>query len=706
MRIEITKNDMLSNEEYLKSTYIKSVLRDVFPILGQTSFKKDYNNIIEKVFIMPLNERTESNLTLIERAPELVMELITGDFNNVIRHIEQAAFSCSEETIKYKIRVKPYELFEFTKRDFFCGIQEGRMIRIKGMIVSRGEIETKLIEVEYECLDCGRIKKQIRINDIEPTFFCNVVSDKIGCRSKRARIRYRKEIPFCTLRLQEQSDILSENEMPQLININYELINSIEDINIINNTIIGKTVEVVGVVKSKVIDKQKITYIDANNIYLTDKIKLTEEDRSKCKKYLLSQKEPLMVISNYICKTTYKLDHIKKAVLCAFINLKYDKTNFKPPFHILLVGDSGIAKTMIVSAFLPFLEGSRKVTSASKVGLIGTVMRDPFTGKMEQVHGALSLAHNNCLQVEELNAMDDDCQRAFQTTMSDGKISIYKGGKQVDFDVYVSVIATANPKNDKFSLKEKNFNSQINSPAALTDRFAFIGLMQRGDLSSKEDREELFKFSSSVKRGDSYNLTDEFVKKLILFIREQPNPSVSEKMIDKMNEKFLIIENKFLEDLPEKIYDDEDLEEMKIDKLISIRQKNAVRTMAQIIARIKLKKEINEEDIDESINLFYEAQWKKIIKYKNTLSDTPIRTLFAKSESLKVLTHKDKFYEVKQIIKIATEKDKKGIEVGDIQKIASEKGISNRDTDEIIDLLYSKGEIYTTLRGYYAYLDM
>ena len=152
--------------------------------------------------------------------------------------------------------------------------------------------------------------------------------------------------------------------------------------------------------------------------------------------------------------------------------------------HILLLGDPGTGKTKI-------LESACELQSISSMGLgsgtSGAGLAVTVKGK-EIMKGLLPMADQGLCAIDELNLMKDDSRASLYNAMESGFVSYDKGGHHYRFDARISVLATANPKKDKFSgTTIQALKKQLPFDSALLSRFYLSFLIRKHSVEQFEE---------------------------------------------------------------------------------------------------------------------------------------------------------------------------------------------------------------------------
>ena len=272
------------------------------------------------------------------------------------------------------------------------------------------------------------------------------------------------------------------------------------------------------------------------------------------------------LIPKNIAPNIHGYDSIKEAVT---LQLLSDEA-----IHILLLGDPGTGKTDIVSsaAKLSKISSFGLGSGTSSVGLSVTVK-----GKNVE-KGLLPLADKGLCAIDELNLMKDSDYGSLYNAMEKGFVSYDKGGNSFKFDARIKLLATANPKNDKFkSDKLEDIKKQIPFDSALLSRFTLIFIIHRPDDKMFKEIGKKIISDSKIKFNSQ---TIEFIKNYISKAQE-----IKVDVPKKHEEEIL--------DLAQELRKNED----KIIFEITPRLIKGIIRMTKASAKLELRNKVNEDDV-------------------------------------------------------------------------------------------------------------
>ena len=202
-----------------------------------------------------------------------------------------------------------------------------------------------------------------------------------------------------------------------------------------------------------------------------------EETNKKIREVMMQKqfeafaKEAYEMLPTIIAPNIMGMEDVKKAAAIQLFATE--------PVHMLLLGDPGTGKTDILRGMsqLAPISAFGLGSGTSGVGLVATVK-----GK-EILKGLLPMADGGLCAIDELNLMKDENRAGLYNAMEKGFVTYSKGGTHARFDARVNVIATANPRGDKFIGDDlKGLKKQLPFDSALMTRFHLMFVVRKPDL--------------------------------------------------------------------------------------------------------------------------------------------------------------------------------------------------------------------------------
>ena len=140
--------------------------------------------------------------------------------------------------------------------------------------------------------------------------------------------------------------------------------------------------------------------------------------------------------------------------------------------HILMIGDPGVAKSVMLGFMANISPKGRYVVgkSASGAGLTATVVRDEYLKGWSLEAGAMVLANKGLVCIDELEKMDPQDRSAMHEAMEQQTVTISKANVQASLRSETSVLAAANPKFGRFD-PYQSIAQQIDLPPTFDKSF-------------------------------------------------------------------------------------------------------------------------------------------------------------------------------------------------------------------------------------------
>ncbi len=547
---------------------------------------------------------------------------------------------------------------------------ENKLISFYGLVVRRSEIEPIVHINNYMCKSCNRTF-MITANQKFPSKcpYCN--SKKIDLIDST-----KKDIQY--LDVQEPIE-RTEPGVPA------PKIKCILTGTFINSILPGEVVEITGILSlvqnhikenrlSKLVYIKGIrkTQVDFNSINLTDKDKEEIERLSK-------QHNALDKFANMVFPDIYGYEDIKKAIVLQLIggNKKVTKagTRLRSNIHILLIGDPGIAKSRILQQVASISPKAIYVSgkSASGVGLTATVEKDEYVGWTLKA-GAVVLASGGMVTIDEFDKLDDDEKSALHEVMESGTVSIAKAGIVAKLMADTTILAAANPKFGRFSIRKKIVD-QFNIPPALLSRFDLIFPIV--DTVNEEKDERLARAILSLhKEYGNLEPDRNLLRKYISYARKHA-PELTDEAVKLIQDFYVDMRRKGAS---------------SGNVTITPRYLEGLIRLAEAHAKFRLSNRVEREDVEISTDLV------------SKMIDTVMRDPETGEISVDIVTGgvtRSKMEKINLVLDIISELvHTDGIAYKrKIRERAKELDIDERELEEILTKLKNQGEIYESRTG-------
>ncbi|PIA40647.1 hypothetical protein AQUCO_02400011v1 [Aquilegia coerulea] len=553
-------------------------------------------------------------------APQSVLEVMEEVAKNVVFNLHP-----NYKEIHQKIYVRITNLPVYDQIRNIRQIHLNTMIRIGGVVTRRTGVFPQLQQVKYDCNKCGTI--------LGP-FFQNSYSEvKVGscpeCQSKgpfTVNIEQTIYRNYQKLTLQESPGIVPAGRLPR-----YKEVILLNDL--IDCARPGEEIEVTGIytnnfdlsLNTKNGFPVFATVVEAN--YVTKKkdlfsaYKLTVEDTNEIENLGRDPRIGERIIKS-IAPSIYGHEDIKTALALAMFGGQeknvQGKHRLRGDINVLLLGDPGTAK----SQFLKYVEktGQRAVYTtgkgASAVGLTAAVHKDPVTREWTLEGGALVLADRGICLIDEFDKMNDQDRVSIHEAMEQQSISISKAGIVTSLQARCSVIAAANPIGGRYD-SSKNFSQNVELTDPIVSRFDVLCVVKdvvdpvvdemlasfvvnshfksqpKGanldDTSMNNSQEE---DPSSTRLVDPEILSQDMLKKYITYAKLNIQPRLNEADLNKLTHVYAELrrESSHGQGVP-----------------IAVRHIESMIRMSEAHARMHLRKDVAQEDVDMAIRVLLDS---------------------------------------------------------------------------------------------------
>ena len=300
------------------------------------------------------------------------------------------------------------------------------IIVVEGIIRQSSDVRPQVVNAKFECPSCGTIISVLQIEKKfrEPT--------RCSCGRRGGFKMISKEmVDTQRLVVEESPESLSGGEQPKRLNVFVK--EDLVEPRMEEKTTPGSRVKVIGVLKevpvplsSGGLSTRFELAVEANNIIALEEtfeeLNITEEDEQQILE--LSQDPKIFdKLAGSIAPSVWGYEAIKKSlVLQLFSGVQKthaDGQRSRGDIHILLIGDPGVAKSVILTFMANISPKGRYVVgkSASGAGLTATVVRDEYLRGWSLEAGAMVLANKGLVCIDELEKMDPHDRSAMHEGM-------------------------------------------------------------------------------------------------------------------------------------------------------------------------------------------------------------------------------------------------------------------------------------------------
>ncbi|MDD5253561.1 MAG: minichromosome maintenance protein MCM [Candidatus Nanoarchaeia archaeon] len=573
-------------------------------------------------------------------------------------------------------------------------IHLGRLISFEGIVRQSSDVRPQVVSAKFECPSCGNT---ITILQLESKF-----REPFRCscgRKGKFRLINKELVDAQRLVIEESSEMLEGGEQPKRLAI--FLKEDLVEPKMEKKTTPGSKIRFTGLIKEIPVmlntGAQSIRYDlvgETNNIepvqQTYEDVEINEKDEEEIN-LLSKDKNIYEKLSKTIAPSIYGYSEIKEALILQLLGgskkIREDGTRTRGDLHILLVGDPGSGKSQILQFISKCAPKAKYISGkgASAAGLTASVVRDEFIKGWALEAGALVLANNGIACLDELDKVSVEDTSALHEAMEQQTISIAKANIQATLKSETTILAAANPKLSRFD-PFKPIASQINMPPTLINRFDLIFAMR--DIPNKDVDSKIASHMLNIQQSPEllkYEVPLPLLRKYIAYARQRVNPKLTDQAVDEIKSFYVGLRNTSqtggdeIKPIP-----------------ISARQLEALVRLTEASAKVRLSKKATRDDARRAITLLKYCLMQVGYDYETGQIDIDrISTGIPASQRSKILV-------VKELISELSEKVGKTIPVEDLINYAAEKGIDDKQIEEIIEKLKRDGEIFEPKRGFLA----
>jgi replicative DNA helicase Mcm len=561
-----------------------------------------------------------------------------------------------------------------------------RLIVIDGIIRQASDVRPFLVRSRHECTSCGMLvtvdekntkKRKLRCTCGQGTFITN--SEDYTDHQK--------------IVLEESPDAIeSSGSQPKRVSVILE--DGLVDPRFDKRTIPGNRVQIIGILKQ--IDtnnnfqhkNKRDIYIEANNIISTerdsDEIIIEDADIEEFKK-LAKHKGILEKFAESLAPSVFGHEQIKRAITLQLFGgvrkKKSDNTFTRGDIHILLCGEPGIAKSVLLKNAVHLIPKARFVSgkAASGAGLIGAAVKDELAGHWLIEAGSMVLANNSLMAMDEMEKMNEADRSMMHEALEQQSVSFSKAGVQATLSTKTSLLAAANPKYGRF--RGDMILEDINLPPSLLSRFDCIFVM-RDTISKQKDELIAEKILEEHCREEDLSVIPQEIFRKYLSYAKKINPKISIEVMNMLKDFYVQIR---------------DMGKEKNVIQMGARQLEAMIRLSQAHARVRLSEVVEKEDAEVAIELLTDSLKQLGYRKEDNLFEVDILQKIPKSKKQKVEL-------ILELLKKNKNLGNTKVHYKDVEKL-TEGMINTEEVWMLLKTLVNAGDLYEPKLGFFALID-
>jgi len=555
----------------------------------------------------------------------------------------------------------------------------GKFVVITGYIRTITDVLHYLKAADYTCTSCGMVFEACYSKPIQ----CAECGGKSFTMTDKIYSDIQKVV------LEEDLKVIEPTQTPRRITVH--LLDDLcsEDIDKMLQP--SKLVRVAGIVseeKANRFSKEYKKIILAHSIEVLnderERIKFTAEDKVRFKEVSHS-KTFFDDLSESIFPTIYGNTQIKRALFLQLVGgsnvYKDGKLSERGNIHILLVGNPGTAKSVMLKRVVNLLPNSRFVSaiSSSGVGLVASVSYSKELNSWVLEAGALPMANGSMLMVDEIDKANSEDIAMLNNALVDLEVTVDKASVHATLKCNTSLLAAANPKNRVFDPYEPVWK-QIKLPKDFMDRFDLVFPVDNVSTESDQKNVATRIFSKYKRKVNDFQVySTEFVRKYVLYARQQPAPEITDDVEEYITEKFVKLMKPSSEEN---------------NAYFSSRLLTNIIRLTQAAAKARLKSQATIDDANVAIDILITSLKKQEILTENHTIN------LEKLEAITPKPKRERKYYVKNFIKNNFNEEINGVEYSKIvEGYISEMHGPEDEVEEIVEQLKREGEVFEPKRG-------
>ena len=291
-----------------------------------------------------------------------------------------------------------------------------QILWVEGIVRQASDVRPQVVNAKFECPNCGAILSVLQVDRKfrEPS--------RCSCQWKGAfKLLSKEMVDVQRLVIEESPDSLDGGEQPRRINI--FLKEDLVDPKMEERTTPGSKIRIYGILKEVPVPLQTGSIstrfdiaIEANNIIPLEEsfedLNISEEDMKQILE-LAADQNLFKRLSQSIAPSVYGFERIKEAILLQLFGgvkkIKSDKGSTRGDMHVLLVGDPGVAKSVMLKFTSVIAPKGRYVSgkAATAAGLTAAVVKDEFLRGWSLEAGAMVLSNKGTVCIDEIEKMSE-----------------------------------------------------------------------------------------------------------------------------------------------------------------------------------------------------------------------------------------------------------------------------------------------------------
>ncbi|MCU0642392.1 MAG: minichromosome maintenance protein MCM [archaeon] len=475
-----------------------------------------------------------------------------------------------------------------------------RLLSVEGIVRQTSDVRPQVVNARFECPNCGAVLSVLQIDNKfrEPS--------RCTCGWKtNFKVLSKEMIDLQRLVIEESPDSLEGGEQPRRINV--FLKEDLVDPKMEERTTPGSRVRLFGVLKeipitlkTGAISTRYDIAVEANNVIPMEEsfedLNISEEETKQILE-LAADPQVFKRLTQSIAPSVYGFEKIKESLIMQLFGgvkkMKSDKGQTRGDIHILLVGDPGVAKSVMLKFLSSIAPKGRYVSgkAATSAGLTASVIKDEFLRGWSLEAGAMVLANKGTVCIDEIEKMNENDRSAMHEAMEQQTVTVAKANIHATLRAETTVLAAGNPKLGRFD-PYTPIPQQIDISPALLSRFDVIFVIR--DLPNKAQDEAI---ASHVLEEHSQKVVRDVIdqkllRKYISYAKQHIKPKLTEEAIEEIKNFYVKLRGQSANT------------ESEVKPIpITARQLEGIIRLAEASAKLRLSDKVKREDARRAIDL-------------------------------------------------------------------------------------------------------
>jgi replicative DNA helicase Mcm len=565
-----------------------------------------------------------------------------------------------------------------------------QILIIEGIVRQASEVRPQVVNAKFECPNCGAKLSVLQVDRKfrEPS--------RCSCQWKGPfKILSKEMVDVQRLVIEESPDSLDGGQQPRRINVFVK--EDLVDPKMEERTTPGSKVRVYGILKevpvplpSGAISTRFDIAVESNNLIPLEEsfedLDISEEDLRQIQE-LAAKPDVHSILTKSIAPSIYGFELIKEAVLMQLFGgvkkKKSDGGSTRGDIHILLVGDPGVAKSVLLKFTSTIAPKGRYVSgkAATAAGLTAAVVKDEFLKGWSLEAGAMVLSNKGVVCIDEIEKMNEQDRSTMHEAMEQQTVTISKANIHATLRAETTVLAAGNPKMGRFD-PHTPIPQQIDISPALLSRFDVIFVIR--DIPNKKQDEAIATHVLEEHQQEVVRdlIEPKLLRKYIAYAKQKIKPKLSDEAVDEIKNFYI------------KLRDQSTKTEGSVKPIaITPRQLEGIIRLAEAYSKMRLRTSVSRDDAKKAVNLLKVSLMQ--VGYDEETHSFDIDKITTGISSSK----RNKILFVKDIINVLEAKIGKLIPLEELQQEIGDK-ITADELEESLNQLSKAGDIFKPKKGY------